>query len=226
MQDAEIPVNSGMKRWVKRALRWMGTGILAGLGFFVACQLLVWGIARGRVFDKAAEVPARPVALVLGSSPRTVGNRPNPYFRARMMAAYRLYRDGKVRHFLVSGDNRTLNYNEPAAMRSALMALGIPDSAITLDYAGLRTLDSVVRCRKIFGQHRVVIVSQPDHVARAIFLGRMFGLDPVGMSAAQPIGEYQTWFLARESLARVRAVLDAIIRVEPRHLGNYEPIKV
>lgn len=166
------------------------------------------------------------VALVLGSSPMLTKDQPNPYFRARIMAAVRLFESGNIQHILVSGDNRAQNYNEPMAMKRALVALGIPESAITLDYAGLRTLDSVVRCRKIFGQEKVVIITQPLHNARAIFLARAYGLDAIGLDAAQPIGKYQTWFVVRESMARVRAVWDVLVQTQPRHLGKEEPIVI
>src|SRR5690606_4670880 len=95
-----------------------------------------------------------------------------------------LYHRGAVRHLLVSGDNRSPYYNEPRTMQRALRARGVPAEAMTLDYAGLRTLDSVVRAKAIFGQQQVIIITQEFHNKRAVFLANRLGLDAVGFNAA------------------------------------------
>ena len=106
---------------------------------------------QSRVYDNLDEVPHNREALVLGTSSRLMNGDPNPFFVSRMSRAAELYKKNKVDHFILSGDNRTRYYNEPETMRGALMALGVPDSIITLDYAGLRTFDSIVRSKEIFG---------------------------------------------------------------------------
>ena len=95
---------------------------------------------------------------------------PNPFFEKRIETAAELYRIGKIDHFILSGDNRSMYYNEPMAMLKALLKKGVPASAITLDYAGLRTLDSIVRCKQIFGQNKIIIITQPFHSYRALFI--------------------------------------------------------
>jgi vancomycin permeability regulator SanA len=137
-----------------------------------------------------------------------------------MDAAAELIQSGKVEYLLVSGDNRFRTYDEPTEMRKALIARGVPAAKIVCDYAGLTTLDSVVRAKAVFGQESVTIVSQRFHNERAIYLARAFGVDAIGYNAADvPLASAPRTYL-REILSRQRAWLDAnIIRRQPRHLG-------
>jgi SanA protein len=206
-------------RW--RRVWWLLAGaLLLALGVAV-CNLWVLRAGKGRMFDRVEDVPTRPVGLVLGVSRRTSDGRyANPHFTHRIAAAAKLYHAGKVKHLLVSGDNHTAGYDEPSDMRDALVARGVPAHAITLDYAGLRTLDSVVRAKVVFGQSRLVIVSEPFHNARALFLCRHHGIDAVAFNAEPVSVRVSRWAHLREYLARVKAVLDVyIFRTRPRHLG-------
>ncbi len=190
------------------------------------CDLWVAAAARGRVFHEVAEVPSRDVGLVLGANPVTNG-RPNRFFAARMDTAASLYAAGKVRHLIVSGDNHVATYDEPTAMRDALVGRGVPQSAITLDYAGFRTLDSVARARDVFGQSRLVIVSQEFHGARAVFIANSRGIDAVALAAPGVGGKAGLFVRARETLARARAVLDTrVLGTRPRFPGPPEPIEL
>ena len=121
-------------------------------------------------YNTINKLPQNDVALVLGTSKYTVNGYQNPYFYYRIEAAAKLYQAKKVKHILVSGDNRLKSYNEPKEMQQALEKRGIPTKAITLDYAGFRTLDSVVRSKEVFGQKRITIVSQKFHNHRALFI--------------------------------------------------------
>jgi SanA protein len=186
-------------------------------------ELIVGLAARGRVFAKAAELREAPVALVLGTAPR-VGEYWNQFYRYRMQAAAELWRSGKVRGLLLSGDNSRRGYDEPTAMREDLIAMGVPAEVITLDYAGFRTLDSVVRARKVFGLQDVIIVSQAFHCKRAVFLARATGLEAQGFAARDP-GEGMARNRVRETLARTAAVLDVwVLGREPRFLGPRESV--
>src|SRR5204862_2438607 len=146
------------------------------------------------------------VALVLGTSHRSVGGGPNPFFQHRIETAAELYQLGKIDHFILSGDNSTKFYNEPLEMRRALIKKGVPDSAITLDYAGLRTLDSVVRCKMIFGQHKITIITQLFHTYRALFISDYYGIDAVVLVADEPELERTFKVRIREYFARTKAV--------------------
>jgi len=178
------------------------------------------------VADGVEQVEPKPVALLLGTARRTMAGRPNAFYQARIEAAAALYHSGKVQGILVSGDNATRWYNEPIAMQKDLIAAGVPAEFITLDYAGFRTLDSVIRAKEVFGQEHVIIVSQRFHAERAIFLARHFGIDASGLAAADPQDQGLMKVRAREVLARVAAVLDIVIGRDPKFLGKPETVRL
>ncbi len=139
------------------------------------------------------------VALVLGTRRTTPDGRwSNPHFAHRIEAAAALYRAGKVKRLLVSGDNHVRGYDEPSDMRDALVAAGVPAQAIALDYAGFRTLDSVVRAKEVFGQTSLVVVSEQFHNYRAVFICRHFGIDAVAYSAEPVSLHVSAWPAFRE----------------------------
>jgi SanA protein len=208
---------------------WRGAVItLSILIFFVlASNLWVVFSTRSKVLIDQQQLQERGVALVLGTSHRMISGVPNPFFENRIATAADLYRNGKVLHFILSGDNRTRYYNEPMEMKKALMKLGVPDSAITLDHAGLRTLDSIVRCKEIFGQSNIIIITQPFHSYRALFISDYYHIDAVALVAKEPSQEIAAQVYLREYLARTKAVLDLyILGTGPRHLGEKEPLSL
>ncbi len=195
--------------------------------FVVASNLWVVFSTRSKVLSDQQQLQKHGVALVLGTSHRMVSGVPNPFFENRISTAAELYRSGKVVHFILSGDNRSVYYNEPMEMKKALMKLSVPDSAITLDYAGLRTLDSIVRCKEIFGQSNIIIITQPFHSYRALFISNYYHIDAVALVAKEPTQEIAAQVYLREYLARTKAVLDLyILGTEPRHLGEKEPLSL
>lgn len=213
--------------WIKKVLKWA----LVALGLIV-CALLVSNIwvvksTEDEVFTNSNDVPGATVALVLGTSNKLTNGLPNPFFNNRITTAATLYKEGKVTHFILSGDNRTIYYNEPFEMRKALLKWGVPDSVITLDYAGLRTLDSIVRCKEIFGQDKIIIITQPFHSYRALFISRYYNMDAVAIIAQEPIEEDAFKVYFREYFARTKAILDLyILKTAPRHLGEKEHLQI
>lgn len=182
--------------------------------------------SEGRVFRDLTDVPPHHVALLLGTSRWSRGGRPNPFFDRRVAAAARLYETGKAEYLLASGDNSHESYNEPAYLREALMLAGVPEERIVLDYAGFSTLDSVVRAEKVFGTESLIIVSQPFHLQRALFIAEASGVEAVGYAAADVEGWGGTAVRVREALARVKALLDVyLLDRSPRYLGDPEPIE-
>jgi SanA protein len=112
-------------------------------------------------------------------------------------------------------------------MRKALVKMGVPPTAITLDYAGLRTLDSIIRCKQIFGQDKITIITQPFHSYRALFISDYYDIDAVAMVAGEPDFENSVKVRVREYFARTKAVLDLyVFRTSPRYLGEKEEVKV
>lgn len=207
---------------LRRHRWWIGSAALVALVPLV-CDLVVG--ASTDVYGTAGDVPHHRVALVLGTSPTVAAGRPNLYYRYRIEAAAELWEAGVVDGFLVSGDNGTMEYDEPTAMREDLAALGVPRNVITCDYAGFRTLDSVVRAKEVFGLDRVVVVSQDFHAERAVFLAGASGVDAVGFAARTPSTRRTRWKnRAREVLARTLAVWDVVVGTEPKFLGP--PVEV
>lgn len=207
------------------------TRILKILGVIAAVGLLALAVRSRTVGRSAApflrerpsELPEVDVALVLGCSEHLADGRRNRFFSARMAAAAELYHAGKAHYLLVSGDNSRADYDEPTAMRSALVAAGVPASRIVLDYAGFRTLDSVLRAKDVFGVSQLIIVSQRFHNERAVYLARSHGMQAFGYDAADVGGIEGLRVQAREVVSRMAAVLDVeVLHSRPRYPGPPE----
>jgi SanA protein len=196
------------------------------VGFFASLFVLVSNIwvvtsTRDRIVTSIDQIPQNSVALVLGTSNKLVNGSPNPYFLERIQLAADLYHQGKISHFILSGDNRSKYYNEPIEMRKALIKQGVPDSLITLDFAGLRTLDSIVRSKEIFGQTKILIVTQSFHCYRALFISKFYGIDAVTLLDSPADPHESLKITIREWFARAKAVADLyIFNTPPHHLGR------
>lgn len=176
--------------------------------FGVGSNIWIVRYARDRVIDDAALLPDYETALVLGTSNRMRGGKPNPFFNNRMDKAAQLYRLKKVSKFIVSGDNRLATYNEPEMMQNALVARGVPDSEIILDGEGFRTFDSILRSKEIFKCRSIIIITQPFHAYRAIFISDQLGIPAVAFAAREPGEGSGMQVYLREYFARTLAVMD------------------
>jgi SanA protein len=175
--------------------------------------MLPWGIiswqTRGQIYRDIDSVPTTEVGLLLGTTP-SVGGQENLFFSTRIEAAKELYERGKIRYILVSGDNSDQTYNEPEYMKKALIKAGVPESAITMDFAGFRTLDSVLRAKEVFSlTGGITIISQPFHVERALFLAEHNHVNAIGYGSANVSIEYGLSTYIREIGARWLALYDA-----------------
>jgi SanA protein len=198
----------------------------AGACFGVYSAASIARETKGLVFGDLKQVPRKRVGLVLGCSSRLGGGLANPYFSSRVEAAAALQQAGVVEYLLVSGDNGSRDYDEPTTFKAALVARGVPEDRIVLDYAGFRTLDSVIRARDVFGADDFVVVSQRDHSERAVFLARRLGMSAVGYVADDVTGPAGTKTRVREWFARAKAVIDLKVGTRPRFLGPKLPIGV
>ncbi|MFJ8360034.1 vancomycin high temperature exclusion protein [Streptomyces sp. NPDC093984] len=167
-----------------------------------------------------ADVPRTEVAVVFGAG--LWGGEPSPYLAHRLDAAADLYRAGRIKVVLVTGDNSREDYDEPDAMRAYLARHGVPRERVVTDYAGFDTWDSCVRAKKIFGVDRAVLVSQGFHIRRAVALCQAAGVTSygVGVDAKHDV----TWYYGgtREVLAAGKAALDALFHPDPTFLGPKE----
>jgi SanA protein len=189
--------------------------------------LLTWWANRvvnettsGFVTDKIEQLKPEQVGLLLGTRRTLASGANNPFFYNRIEAAVELYQSGKLKYIIVSGDNSNQNYNEPQDMMLELIKRGIPSHVIYLDYAGFRTLDSVIRAREIFGQSAFIVISQKFHNERAVFLARKNGIEAYGYNAADVgvITGLRTQI--RELFARDKVFIDLLVGVRPKFLGE------
>jgi SanA protein len=197
--------------------------VLAALGllFVFGCEQWIAMAGKGRCHDEVKATPEAPVAVVLGTSARLADGRANLFFLPRMEAAAALFKAGKVKGLIVSGDNGSQGYDEPTEMKRVLVQMGVPEGRIVCDYAGFRTLDSVVRAKEVFGQQRVIFISQRFHNARAIYLARAFEIEAWGLNAKDVPVALSVKTLLREKLACVKAVLDVnVLGTQPKFLGK------
>lgn len=214
-----------MKKKVKVACRYFFIGllILSLISSIIAvgCYYYVETISKGKLYSSVKEIPTNKVGILLGTSPISRYNKKrNPYYTYRIEAAVKLYKHGKVKRILISGDNRRKNYNEPNMMKAELVAAGIPAEHIYCDYAGFRTLDSMVRAKKIFGLDTFTVISQQFHNERALALAQWQGLDAIGYNARTIKFNKGMKVYLREILARTKMVLDIIINKQPYFGGN------
>lgn len=194
-------------------LFWATASLIAALETVLTAARLV-GATSPRVYSDLKDIPAREVGMVLGA-PKYSGGRPSPVLAGRIRAAADLYHAGKVRTLVVSGACRPEEfYDEISAMTQDLVALGVPEDAIIQDDKGVRTLDSILRMRDVFGYDDFITVSQRDHCERALYLADHHGISTIGFEAGILPGQYpdEALFSAiREPLARIKAVLDIAV---------------
>lgn len=176
--------------------------------------------SRGKTFDQVIEIPKNKVGLVLGTSRHLVEGGINPYYSHRISATITLFKAGKIDFVLVSGDNGSVYYNEPTTIKKDLVEAGIPEEKIFLDYAGFRTLDSMVRAKVIFGLDSVTVISQEFHNKRAIYIAERKGLKAVGFNATDLGGDKALKVHSREYLARVKVFVDLLFNTQPRFYGE------
>jgi SanA protein len=222
--DGEAPMKtsakSGWLRWLRRLVLIILVIGLAAAGIVVYANITAIWAAHGRTFTDVSQVPVTEVGLVFGTSDR-VNGRENLYFRYRIEAAVKVWNARKIRTLIVSGDNRAHDYNEPEKMKRALVRQGIPADRIVCDYAGLRTLDSVVRAKEIFGADKILFISQRFQNERAIYLAKANGIEAWGYDAEDVESNAGLKTKVREVGARVKMWLDVnFLNTRPKYLGE------
>ena len=170
------------------------------------------------------KMPNEKVGLLLGTGKFLGNGKENAYFFYRIDAAETLYKSGKIKYILISGDNSQKDYSEPEDMQTELIKRGITADKIILDFAGFRTLDSVVRAKEIFGQNSFIIISQKFHNERAIYLAQENNIEAYGFNAKDVHQYAGIKTKIREYFARVKVFVDLLLNVEPKFSG--EKIKI
>lgn len=208
---------------VKRLIKLLTGLLFSGIVFVLLCNLWVVYSTRQYNYFAVDKLPSNDVALVLGTSRNIVRGKMNLYFKYRMEATARLFKEGKIKYIILSGNNDSEYYNEPLDMQRALLDLGVPAHVMTLDYSGFRTFDSVVRCKEVFNQDSFTIISQNFHNARALYIAHQEGINAISFAAQDVPAGYSIKTLIREYLARPKAVLDVhLLRPEADLTSNIE----
>lgn len=211
---------SRLKTWVWRLIWTFFLIVILFCAVVAYANVTAIWASRGRLFDDVSAVPQTKVGLVFGTTDRVNGNE-NPYFRYRIDAAVRVWKEGKLKTLIVSGDNRSRFYNEPEKMKQDLVERGIPANRIVCDYAGLRTFDSVVRAKEIFGVNSILFISQRFQNERAIYLAKANGMQACGFNAQDVESHVGMKTKIREVGARVKMWLDVnFLATRPIHLGE------
>ena len=208
---------------MKRKRIFTFTLIISGI---IVSILTIWANAivtnstKSFITDDTANVVYNQVGLLLGTSRNLKNGNENDFFFNRIDATVQLFKSGKIKNIIISGDNSHTNYNEPLDMKVELVRNGIPDSVIYLDYAGFRTLDAVVRAKEIFGQSSYIVISQKFHNERAVYLARNYGIDAYGYNAKEVTAYKGFKTKLRELFARDKMFLDLMFGVKPKFLGE------
>jgi SanA protein len=213
------------RRWIALIVVLM----LIALGAGIAPRLYSAWQAHDQIYT-LDRVPDRPVAIAFGAEVLPSG-RPSAMLADRVRMVAQLYQAGKVKALLFTGDNGSVSYNEPEAMRQYALSLGVPDSAIVLDYAGFRTYDSCYRARDIFKVSQAILVTQAFHLDRALLTCNALGIDSVGVAAdvLRPTGYARAALLrseVREFPSTALSMFDLLVGTKPTFLGDPLPILV
>ena len=208
-----------MRTKIIKTVLWL---CVACLALMATCAIAVRATAHGRTYDNVDAIPHNRVGLLLGTNSVTPRGTHNFYYTHRIIAAAQLFNAGKIDYILISGDNHSKDYDEPSMMRDSLLLHGVPVERIVLDYAGFRTLDSVVRAKEVFGQNTFTIISQKFHNERALVQARHYGIDAIAYNADDIIMGYP-WLKVQcsERLARVKLYLDLFTGKQPKFLGEH-----
>lgn len=222
--NKETLLSSAVLSFLKRALRIACYTLVLFVVFIASIDRWVSWQAEDRILTSIDDIDNVQVAVVLGTS-KYLGRTLNEYYSHRIEAAIDLYNEGKVSHFLLSGDNAHRSYNEPWTMKRDLLRAEVPEPAIHLDYAGFRTLDSIVRAKKIFDTDDFLIITQKFHCERALFIARSYDINATCLAVSGPTSKSGFSVRLREVFARTKAFLDLyIMNTQPKFLGPKEPI--
>lgn len=208
------------KRIRKIFIRFLILGSIFALISIPISNRIIRNSAKNKMYSSSAKIPHNKVGLLLGTSKYLSNGSINQYYQNRIDATLSLYKAGKIDFIIVSGDNSCKEYDEPTTIKNDLIAGGVPAEKIFLDYAGFRTLDSVVRCDKIFGQKSITIISQKFHNERALFIAKYKGIKAIGFNAKDVQKYYGFKTQLREKFARVKTMIDLLFGKDPNFLGE------
>lgn len=214
-----------LKRLIRRMIKISSIIVLTVILLIIVANQIIESSTKNLVYNDIENVPTNNVGLLLGTSKLLKNGRNNLYFDYRINAAAALFHKGKINFILISGDNGFLNYNEPLDMKNELIKKGVPEDKIFLDYAGFRTLDSVVRAKLIFGLDSFIVISQEFHNKRAIYIAGQYGIKAIGFNANDVNVKFGFKTKTREKISRLKVFIDMLFKIKPKYLGETVEIK-
>ncbi len=165
------------------------------------------GLAASAQAVRSAGQRERPlpsdVAIILGAY--TDGFRPSPPLKSRLRAGLNLYRNGLVRHLIVSGgkgDDEDIT--ESMSMKRFLILNGIPGAAIHEERHSKDTRENLINSQKVMeamGFQTAVIVTSDYHLPRALSVASRLGIDASGYASISRRSEFR--FAVREVFATI-----------------------
>ncbi|HTN47269.1 MAG TPA: ElyC/SanA/YdcF family protein [Flavipsychrobacter sp.] len=194
--------------------------LLLAIGLVFYCNKKIISASKEKLYESMETLPYNKVGLLLGTSKYLSDGRINLYYQYRIDAALQLYKAGKIKYIVVSGDNSRVTYNEPQTMYEDLIRAGVDSTHIYLDYAGFRTFDSIIRLREIFGQSKATVISQQFHNERAVYIASRENMDVIAFNARDVNQNAGIKTQLREKLARVKVFADFIFHTKPKFLGK------
>jgi SanA protein len=213
-----------LKRTLKYIPKVLIYGFIGAIILVISCVLLanmvINRFSENYLYSDIKQIPSNKVGVLLGTSQFRGNGSENLFFTYRISAAVELYNAGKIEFIIISGDNSTLNYNEPMLMKKELVKRGVPEGRIFLDFAGFRTFDSMIRAEKIFGQSQFTVISQEFHNQRAVYIARHNGIDAIAYNAKDVSAYFGFKTMLREKFARVKVFIDMLLGEEPHFLGE------
>jgi vancomycin permeability regulator SanA len=214
-------------KWLLRITLVLLAAGLIGLLLIYLINNRVQSQAAGRIKDSITEIkPENPprIAVVLGAKVWE-NDEPSDALYDRILTAVELYRAGRVKKILMSGDNPTEDYDEPTAMKATAVRLGVPAADIVLDFAGRRTHDTCYRAKEIFGVQKAIIVTQKFHQARSLFLCNNLGINSIGITANRRRYKGERYWAFREFFSTASAWFEiSFLSLTPVG-GEKEPIQ-
>ncbi len=197
--------------------------IFSVLLFSFSVNIYITNSMKNKIYKRTKDIPKYDVALVLGAA--VYGKkRMSSILYDRSKQAFELYKSGKVKYLLLSGDHGKKYYDEVGAMKSYFLKVGVPANKIYLDHAGFNTYDSVIRAKKIFSVKKMIIVTQEYHLPRALFIAKSTGIEVCGFTADRRKYKGMKFYKRREYLARIKSFLEVLINKKPKYLGHKIPI--
>lgn len=204
---------------IKKVILTSVLSLIIAILFVLGLKAYIERDTQHLIFEDISLVPSSETVIVLGASVHSDGKL-SPILKDRVDTALELYRNKKVKRFLVTGDHSTDDYNEVNAMGNYLMKRGIPESKILLDHAGLDTYDSMYRSNAVFGVEDAIVVTQKFHLPRTIFIAKGLDLPYKGFAARSHSYKTTNKIERRELLANLKALYEVLLKKEPTTLED------